>query len=763
MVAITVPDQVLGALDYGFKCFLEANFESISTFTDDPLKEMKQIDPSVWNHLVINKKDRVVFVDYEFMINHLPHIPINDILINNIFSEWATSNYVEEGLKIIAYSFNEWIQKSTIDESVDKRPYEVRLTNFSNMKRITEISHLMKNKMISVTGVIVARSRDVLHYTIEKKWQCAGCGEIYTQLIHNREKEPKAYNKTCTNIISNNSDTNKNFMCRSKEFIDLNMKNEQPVLLYRIEALPEDTAQQQEQAILQVDLCDNLVCETYVNYLQENKPYIFTGIVKLREIKKPDTTFSILYVEIQSFTEIQTEDAKIIITNDEKTKIREFLAKPDSLEESSKILGKRCVGFEKEKKAVLLMRLLQVKFNRMLNAKPRDFLLHMLLCGDFGRGKSEFIEVIEDICERPVYLTASSTSGVGLAGSTIKDDVTGEYIVQSGAYSKASSDFLFLEEFDKVQNKKDLGILNEGMSKYQFTIAKANKYRKFKANTVVIMVANPILKSFDTTKSLLPQINISGDLLSRFSFISAITKSKKLEDEYRINEIMVKTMSEKIKKEDRENSIFLKKCLKVASENETIMGEGIVLDEINKFTTIAFQISSKIDEQSVDASFWTSITPRHRKSMIIVTYAVALWHGHPVPTKEDCKEANDVVFSFLRQFLENPELLNLKEIETGKTMEEIKQEIEVKIETVNWEMKREVMQTSNKKSKHEFILERIKELQDITESRLVDIIELKSWAVKNTGMTDMEFEDTISLLMRSGDIYQPRSGWIAKI
>lgn len=758
------PPDVITAIPLIFGSYLNQNYESVS-IPEDPLQEVviiKEPDKDIWKNLQIHVEERIAILNFQHFICHLPNITTKErtpmeIIENIFFSEW-----VEEGLKWLSATFNDW---EIINQKYDvkHKPFEIRLSEFSNKKRITELSYKMKNYMVSIKGNIVSRNREVINFPIEKQWECAECGTIKIQTIENMEKEPKTFLIPCSTFIQDPSGKAQPFYCKSKNYVDKGVTKWKPVMIFKIEALSSETsAQRNDPQVFQINLSDNLTSERYLDDIQENKEYEFVGLVKMREVKKStESTFYTLYLEVQSYKLI-TENKTILVTEEERKQIKEFLERPNSLAEASKLLGQRVVGFEKEKKVALIMKMLQMQFNtiRTQHTNPRDYLLHMLVCGDYGRGKSELVETFEDICEKPYYLTASSTTGVGLSGSVVKDEVTGDFMIQAGAYSKASGDFLILEEFDKKQNKADFGILNEGMTKYKFTIAKANKYRQFKAHTCIIMVANPIGKNFNMAESLLPQINISGDLLSRFSFISAVTKPK-IEDEYKINEIMIKTMSEKLKQEDKQNAEYLKKCLKVASENIVSMENKQILEQLNHFTTLTRQIAEKTTEES-DGKFWGDITQRHQKSYIVMIRGIAMWHCHSIPTTEDIREARELYFSFLKVFLEHPNLLNITEIESGQTMEQIKQEIDEKMESMKWDAKKEEM-ISHKKSKREMFIEKMSIMQELSSDKLVDVIELQSWAMKELQLSETEFEDLFRKMKSEGIFYEPKAGWVHKI
>lgn len=710
-----------------------------------------------WVFLKIDTKNRMVFVDYQHMLQNMPMQRINNRLMIDYVTDWVYSNDFENGMKLLAYAFNNWSLIKIRYEEVDRRPFEVRLANFKNHKRLGEINHTLKGFLISFRANILAKKREVLNFTTAKKWECSSCGSQFIQTLTGRQKEPKSYKEPCRVQIG---ETNgKPFRCGGKTYLDLGAVKVQPVQVLRVEAMQEESASLSDVPSIQLEITDNLTYEDYQNELIENHQYEFVGIVKFREIVKMETSFNLTIVDIQSFTELKKEE-KIFITDEDRVKIKEFLARPDSLDIAADMLGTRVIGFHNEKKAALLMKLLQLKFNKSKDVKPRDFLMHMLLVGDYGRGKSELAEVIQDICENPVYLTASSTSGVGLSGATIRDETTGEFMIQAGAYAIASGEFLIIEEWDKKKNSDDMGILNEGLSKFKFTINKANKYRSFKAETVVIMVANPIKKNFDTSLSILPQINISGDLLSRFSFISVIIKPSDIETQLKINKMMVATMDKSIKEKDKLNAIELKKYLRIASDNNVEMRDSVVDEEVDKFTILAENLSKK--SEGTDSDFWKQITPRTIKAMILTTKGVALWHGHEKPTKEDCKEAFTLYFSFLKCFLENPNLLNLMEISSGKTIQDIGLEIDEKIRTENWGTKKDTMQ-EKRKGKKEMLLNRVRDQEAFTPNGLANVVELQKWAEIEMQMSEIAFDEFYNKLKQEGDLFEPIAGFVKRV
>jgi hypothetical protein len=58
--------------------------------------------------------------------------------------------------------------------------------------------------------------------------------------------------------------------------------------------------------------------------------------------------------------------------------------------------------------------------------------INMLLLGDPGTAKSQFLKYIESVYHRVVYTTGKGASAVGLTAGVHKDPITGEWTLEGG-------------------------------------------------------------------------------------------------------------------------------------------------------------------------------------------------------------------------------------------------------------------------------------------------------------------------------------------
>lgn len=76
--------------------------------------------------------------------------------------------------------------------------------------------------------------------------------------------------------------------------------------------------------------------------------------------------------------------------------------------------------------------------------------INVLLCGDPGTAKSQFLKYVEKIAPRPVFTTGQGASAVGLTAYVQRSPVTKEWTLEAGALVLADKGVCLIDEFDKV-------------------------------------------------------------------------------------------------------------------------------------------------------------------------------------------------------------------------------------------------------------------------------------------------------------------------
>lgn len=76
--------------------------------------------------------------------------------------------------------------------------------------------------------------------------------------------------------------------------------------------------------------------------------------------------------------------------------------------------------------------------------------INVLICGDPGTAKSQFLKYTEKIAPRAIFTTGQGASAVGLTANVRRNPVTREWTLEAGALVLADQGVCLIDEFDKV-------------------------------------------------------------------------------------------------------------------------------------------------------------------------------------------------------------------------------------------------------------------------------------------------------------------------
>eukprot|EP00546_Thalassionema_frauenfeldii_P003561 CAMPEP_0178934964 /NCGR_PEP_ID=MMETSP0786-20121207/24213_1 /TAXON_ID=186022 /ORGANISM="Thalassionema frauenfeldii, Strain CCMP 1798" /LENGTH=485 /DNA_ID=CAMNT_0020612921 /DNA_START=362 /DNA_END=1819 /DNA_ORIENTATION=- len=146
---------------------------------------------------------------------------------------------------------------------------------------------------------------------------------------------------------------------------------------------------------------------------------------------------------------------------------------------------------------------------------------NVLLLGDPGTAKSQFLKYAEHTAPRAVYSTGKGASAVGLTASVHKDPLTKEWTLEGGALVLADRGVCLIDEFDKM-NEQDRTSIHEAMEQQSISISKAGIVTSLQARCAVIAAANPIGGRYDASNTLKDNVELTDPILQRFDVLCVL-------------------------------------------------------------------------------------------------------------------------------------------------------------------------------------------------------------------------------------------------
>uniref|UniRef100_A0A8D3CDY1 DNA replication licensing factor MCM2 n=1 Tax=Scophthalmus maximus TaxID=52904 RepID=A0A8D3CDY1_SCOMX len=381
----------------------------------------------------------------------------------------------------------------------------VRICSLPLVEEIRSLRQLHLNQLIRTSGV-VSSCTGVLPQLGMVKYNCNRCNFVLGPFFQSQNQEVKP--GSCPE-------------CQSQGPFEINME-ETVYQNYQRIALQESPGKvaagrlpRSKDAILLADLVDSckpgdeieltgIYHNNYDGSLNMANGFpVFATVILANHITRRDQGVAV--------AELTDEDVKAIVTlsKDERIGERIFASMAPSI-----------YGHEDIKRALALSLFGGEPKNPGGKHKVRGD-INVLLCGDPGTAKSQFLKYVEKVSSRAVFTTGQGASAVGLTAYVQRHPVSREWTLEAGALVLADRGVCLIDEFDKM-NDADRTSIHEAMEQQSISISKAGIVTSLQARCTVIAASNPIGGRYDPSLTFAENVDLTEPIVSRFDVLCVV-------------------------------------------------------------------------------------------------------------------------------------------------------------------------------------------------------------------------------------------------
>ncbi|KAJ3064248.1 MCM DNA helicase complex subunit [Rhizoclosmatium hyalinum] len=318
-----------------------------------------------------------------------------------------------------------------------KPEIHVRITDIPTSDSLRDLRQSDLNTLVRVQGVVTRRT-GVFPQLKLVKYNCMKCGHIMGPFTQDAVMEIKINN--CEDCQSRGP-----FAVNAEETV---YRNYQKITLQECPgSVTAGRLPRNKEVILLWDLVDKVrpgeeieITGIYRNSFDMNLNSkqgfpVFATVIEANHISKKEDVF-----------------ASFKLTEDDHKKIRQLSRDDRIVQRIIKSIAPSIYGHDDIKTAIALAMFGGVPKNPQGKHKLRGD-INVLLLGDPGTAKSQFLKYVEKTARRAVFTTGQGASAVGLTASVHKDPVTREWTLEGGALVMADKGICLIDEFDKMNDK----------------------------------------------------------------------------------------------------------------------------------------------------------------------------------------------------------------------------------------------------------------------------------------------------------------------
>ncbi len=632
-------------------------------------------------------------------------INFNDLASHSpILSEALISN-PEEVLQVLETSLEE--------TGLIKTP-RIRLVNLPETQKVKirtiRANHL--NKLIYFEG-LVRQASEVRPQVVNAKFECPSCGTVISVLqIDKKFREPSR----CS------CGRKGQFRLISKAMVDAQR--------LVIEESPESLVGGEQPRRMSVFLKEDLVEPGMEEKTTPGSKVRVLGILKEVPVPLPSGAISTrfdLAVEANHLIPLESTYEDLDISEEEERQIQELSADPKLFNKLRDSIAPSIWGYEEIKESLVLQMFSGVRKVSEDGTTSRGD-IHLFLMGDPGVAKSVTLKFISNIAPRGRYVVGMGASGRGITATVVRDEFLKGWSLEAGAMVLANKGVVCIDEIEKM-TPEDRSAMHEALEQQTVTISKANVQATLSAQTSVLAAGNPKYGRFEPLQPITQQIDLPPALINRFDLIFILRDLPDKKQDDAIATHVLKLHQEKGTKSEIDRDLF-RKYVAYAKQKVDPKLTNEAVEEIKNFYVKLRNLQSSGDSSSIP------ISARQLQGLVRLAEAHAKTKLSNKVRKGDAQVAIRLMNYYLMQ-------------------------VGYDAETKSFDIDRFTSKiSSSQRSKIVLVKETIKTLEE-KHGKMVPLDILKQELGEN--ISDTEFDESITKLKSSGDIYQPKSGFVQLI
>lgn len=525
--------------------------------------------------------------------------------------------HAEKTIEIMDTSLESVVRTHFRNYHLIKPRVHVRIVDLPVMDGIRSLRNKHLGRLVKINGVVTRRSGVFPLYSIIR-FNCVKCKGVFGPFVSSSFKPTQCFEcQSKGPFVVNTSET------VYKDFQKLTVQ-EVPG------TVPAGTLPRSKEVLLFYDLID---CA------KPGEEVEVTGIYKnsFNVSLNVKNGFPVFFTVIEA-SSISKRVGRIEMTSEDVRDIKKMGRHPEIKKIIMNSIAPSVYGHKDVKRAIAL-----AMFGGMTKETSDHRIrgdINVLLLGDPGMAKSQFLRYVEKTSHRAVLATGQGASSVGLTASVRKDPVVKEWTLEGGALVLADRGVCLIDEFDKM-NEHDRTSIHEAMEQQSISISKAGIVATLHARCSVIAAANPTRGRYNASLPFSQNVNLSDPIISRFDILCVIKDIVDAVEDERIARFVVESHGgrgcEDVDGFDPQRMMMsqelLRKYIMYARVNITPVFNDVDIEKIS-------HLYLELRKESIPSGF--PITVRHVESIVRISEALAKMRLGGSVCVEDIDEAISV-------------------------------------------------------------------------------------------------------------------------